>query len=49
MAALYEGAAERAVRMTIGQELRARCEVPQDLPHEVLTLLVRLRERQDEK
>ena len=42
-------AARRAVRMTIGQELRARYEVPQDLSHEVLTLLMRLREREDEK
>ena len=42
-------AARRAVRMTIGQELRARYEVPQDLSHEVLTLLTRLRKREDEK
>jgi hypothetical protein len=43
-------AARRAVRMIIGQELRACYEVPQDdLPHEVLTLLMRLRERKDEK
>src|SRR6476620_12402861 len=29
----------RAVRTMIGQELRARYEVPQDLPHEMLTIL----------
>jgi hypothetical protein len=37
--------ARRAVRAMIGQELRARYEVPQDLPHEMLTLVVRLNER----
>jgi hypothetical protein len=42
-------AARRAVRMTIGQELRARYEVPQDLSHELLTLLTRLRKQEDEK
>ena len=42
-------AARRTVRMTIGQELRAYYEVPQDLSHEVLTLLTRLRKREDEK
>ena len=31
--------ARRAVRAMIGQELRARYEVPQDLPHEMLTLV----------
>ena len=41
--------ARRAVRVTIGQELRARYEVPQDLSREVLMLLMRLREREDEK
>jgi hypothetical protein len=39
--------AERAVRMAIGQELRARYEVPQDLPHEMLTLLMQLNEREE--
>jgi hypothetical protein len=34
--------ARRAVRITIGQELRARYEVPQDLPREMLTLLTRV-------
>ena len=37
--------ARRAVRTMIGQELRARYEVPQDLPHEMLTLVVQLNER----
>jgi hypothetical protein len=32
----------RAARTMIGQELRARYEVPQDLPHEMLTLLIQL-------
>jgi hypothetical protein len=40
--------ARRAVRTMIGQELRARYEVPQGLPHEMLTLLVQLNERQEE-
>jgi|HubBroStandDraft_4_1064222.scaffolds.fasta_scaffold481668_2 hypothetical protein len=40
--------AERAVRMAIGQDLRARYEVSQDLSHEVLTLVMRLRERDRE-
>jgi hypothetical protein len=31
--------ARRAVRAMIGQDLRARYGVPQDLPHEMLTLL----------
>ena len=38
--------ARRAVRAMIGQELRARYEVPQDLPHEMLTLVVQLNERE---
>jgi hypothetical protein len=41
--------ARRAVRTMIGQELRARYEVPQGLPHEMLTLLVELNERQEEE
>ena len=41
--------ARRAVRTMIGQELRARYEVPQGLPHEMLTLLVQLNERQEEE
>jgi hypothetical protein len=35
-------AARRAVRMTIGQELKAHYEVPQDLPREILTLLMQV-------
>ena len=41
--------ARRAVRTMIGQELRARYEIPQGLPHEMLTLLVQLNERQEEE
>jgi hypothetical protein len=37
-----KAAAHRAVRTTIGQELKARYEVPRDLPHEMITLLTRL-------
>jgi hypothetical protein len=33
----------------IGQELRARYEVPQDLTHELVTLLVQLNEREQEE
>jgi hypothetical protein len=40
--------AHRAVRTMIGQELRMRYEV-QDLPHEMLTLLVQLNEREQEE
>jgi hypothetical protein len=39
----------RAVRTMIGQELRARYEVPQDLTHEMVTLLVQLNEREQEE
>jgi hypothetical protein len=38
-----------AMRTMIGQELRARYEVPQDLPREMLTLLVQLNEREREE
>ena len=41
--------ARRAVRTMIGQELQARYEVPQRLPHEMLMLLVQLNERQEEE
>jgi hypothetical protein len=41
--------ARRAVRAMIGQELRARYEVPQDLPHEMLAFLVQLNEREQEQ
>ena len=37
-----KAAAHRAVRTTIGQELKARYEVPLDLPHEMATLLMHL-------
>jgi hypothetical protein len=40
--------AHRAVRTMIGQELRMRYKV-QDLPHEMLTLLVQLNEREQEE
>jgi hypothetical protein len=39
--------ARRAVRAMIGQELRAR--IPQDLPHEMLTILTQLNERGQEE
>ena len=39
----------RAVHTMIGQELRARYEIPQDLPHEMLTLLIQLSERAQEE
>jgi hypothetical protein len=35
-------AAHRAVRTTIGQELKTLYEAPRDLPHEMTTLLMRL-------
>jgi hypothetical protein len=38
----------RAVRTMIGQELRARYEVQQDLPHEMLTLLLQLNKHDEE-
>jgi hypothetical protein len=37
-----KAASRRAVRITIGQELRALYEIPQDLPHEMLTLLMQV-------
>ena len=37
-----KAAAHRAVRTAIGQELKARYEVPQDLPHEMIALLMHL-------
>jgi hypothetical protein len=40
-------AAERAVRMAIGQELGTRCKVPRDLPHGMLALLMDLNEREE--
>ena len=44
-----KAAAHRAVRITIGQELSARYEVPPDLPHEMLTLLLQLNEHDEER
>ena len=37
-----KAAAHRAVRTTIGQELKALYEAPRDLPHEMATLLMHL-------
>jgi hypothetical protein len=37
------------MRTMIGHELRARYEVPQDLPREMLTLLVQLKGREREE
>jgi hypothetical protein len=39
----------RAVRTMIGQQLRARYGISQDLPHEMLTLLIQLNEREQEE
>ena len=44
---LSEATARRALRMMIGQELGMRYKVPQDLPHEMLTLLMQLNEREE--
>ena len=41
--------ARRAVRAMIGHELRARYEVPQDLPREMRAFLVQLNEREQEE
>jgi hypothetical protein len=41
--------ARGAVRSMIGQELRARYEVPQELPHGMRTLLTQLNEREEEE
>ena len=35
-------AVHRAVRTAIGQELKARYEVPRDLPHDMIALLMHL-------
>jgi hypothetical protein len=37
-----KAAAHRAVRTAIGQELKKRYEVPRDLPHEMIALLMHL-------
>jgi hypothetical protein len=41
--------AHRAVRTMLGQELRARYEISQDLPHDMLTLLIQLNDREQEE
>ena len=40
--------AHRAVRTLLGQELRARYEISQELPHEMMALLIQLNEREKE-
>jgi hypothetical protein len=42
-----KAAARRALRTTIGQQLGMRFEVPQDMPHEMRTLLMQLDEREE--
>jgi hypothetical protein len=44
-----KAAARRALSKSIGQELGAHYQVPRDLSHEILTLLMRLGARKDEK
>jgi hypothetical protein len=39
--------ARRAMRTTIGQELKVHYQVPQDLPQEMLTLLKQLKPRHE--
>jgi hypothetical protein len=39
--------ARRGVRVTIGHELGKHYEVPQDLPHGIVALLMQLNERDD--
>jgi hypothetical protein len=39
-----KAAARRDLRVVIGRDLRARYEVLQDLPHEMLTLVTQLEE-----
>ena len=39
--------AERVMRTTIGQGLQARYEVSQDVPHEMLALVMQLNEHMD--
>ena len=39
----------RAVQTKIGQELRAQYELPKELPHQLLTLLMQLNAQQDEE
>jgi hypothetical protein len=42
-----EVAADRAVRLAVGQQLGTRYKVPRDLPHEMLTLVMQLNEREE--
>ena len=42
-------AAARAICITIGQGLMACYEVPQNLPHGILALLIQLNERPEEE
>jgi hypothetical protein len=44
----YSGALRAAVQTKIGQELQTRFEVPQDLPQEMLSLLIRLNEHSEQ-
>src|ERR1700693_2226124 len=37
----------RAIQTKIGQELRAQYELPEELPHQLLTLLMQLNAQQD--
>jgi hypothetical protein len=41
--------ARRAIRIMIGQELKALYQVPQDLPHRILQLSMQLSARQEEE
>jgi hypothetical protein len=52
LAELHDDAWDKAVRLRtiqtkIGQELRAQYELPQELPHRILTLLMQLNAQQD--
>jgi hypothetical protein len=38
----WEGPPYRAIEMEIGKELRERMELPQELPHNLLTLLMQI-------
>jgi hypothetical protein len=39
----------RAIQTKIGRKLRAQYELPQELPHGILTLLMQLNAQQDEE
>ena len=47
--ALDRAACLRDLQITIGQQLRAQYELPQELPHQLLTLLMQLNAQQDEE